>query len=136
MSNKIIYQKIKEDTFDLKKYFSEYHYHEEQQELKEYTDKSFLYDYGKGRLLYYFRKVVLINEYGIRNHYVVAVEKLTKEERKKLMNFCPCEYCEANVFIQMTSRPFNNGCIVYDAYPRQKYIDEAKINLFNFYNKK
>lgn len=130
------YQRINIDTFNEKQYFSEYHYYELYDLSKQYDKHTFINDYGKGNIKYYFKKIVLKYDEGYELPYMVVVEKLSKKEKLMLSNFCSCDYCESNVYIQLTSKPNNNGCILYDKYPRQKYIDQAKINMHNHYHKK
>ena len=135
MSIRKTYHKIDIESFDEKKYFSEFHYYEIYKPLGKYTEGKFMADYGKGLLTYYHQIYVLCHNEG-KMFYVVSIEKLFKNERFLLSDFCNCTYCQSNVFVQLTSKPNNNGCLIYDKYPRQKYIDEAKIARHNYYNKK
>ena len=125
MSIRKTYHKIDIESFDEKKYFSEFHYYEIYNPLGKYTEGKFMADYGKGLLTYYHQIYVLCHNEG-KMFYVVSIEKLFKNERFLLSDFCNCTYCQSNVFVQLTSKPNN---MAFAPKPRSAAGRRASTNI-------
>ena len=132
MSIRKTHHNINIGNFDEKSYFSKFHYYEIYDSSKNYTKGKFMFDYGKGALTYCFRICVLSHEEG-KLIYIVAVEILSSNERAQLAQFCKCNYCTTNDDYDKIMLNQNHcGCIICSDYPKQEFIDEARIARHNF----
>jgi hypothetical protein len=118
------------NTFDPKKYFSEYHYYEEFDFNKHYTTEYFTENYGRGEHTYRYMLYTIRNigsKFNDHNKkYVVAKEYLFDKERKQLAKYCPCPLHKNNKFIKGVGC---NGCLVDgNTLVSQKTINRARRN--------
>lgn len=145
------------NTFDPSKHYKDFHYYEEFDSEKEYLTGKFMANYENENLQYVFVKSTIKNPTDVdglndeekttkiyksltdtnveKKCYMVAVESLSEEERKKLIPYCTCELCAMSYFnlSRYTGCPCCVGCLTVkdDYYTRQCMINRARNHMRN-----
>jgi len=82
------------DTFNPDLFFKNFHHHEEFNNSKNYTFKSFSNDYGHGKREYAYYLYIFKNSTGFskKRKFIVVHEQLAIDELKQLSKYCNCDY--------------------------------------------
>lgn len=120
--------------FDPEKHFKNYHHYEPFDEIKMYVNQQKA-DYGHGERTYKYSKYT-VNVFDkaknrVPQTYVVAVERLEKEDLKALVPYCQCAlhiwpWYLIGMLVMMRMCPYCIGCLGARNDPPQWNIDAAR----------
>lgn len=120
------------DTFDPRKYFSEYPYVKEYDPKIIYDCNYFDKDYGVGIKKYILNLYNIYQEKNKEQYYVVAMEILSSEDAKTLEKYCQCNYCNKHWLnpVKYFTCKCCVGCITSDMVT-QDNINKARYVMAN-----